>query len=643
MRISDQTIQQVRDAIDIEELVASYVTLKPAGKQKKACCPFHQEKTPSFFIRPERGTYKCFGCGESGDGITFLMKMEHLEFQEAVVALAERYHIPVEADHPEDSRKRMMRDLYYRINEDAARFFYKNLLTSDEALHYLAKRGFKAQIINDFYLGYADPKGNTLLHYLTDKGYREEDLLALGLIARSHRGTGYYDKFRDRLMFPIVSIKDKIIGFGGRAIGDGKPKYLNSPDSEIFHKGEHLYHLQQVRKIPNSREVIVVEGYMDVAALAFHGVPHAVASLGTSLTEEQAKLVKRYADRVYLCYDGDSAGIRAARRAIDVFQKAEVSPKLVVLPEGKDPDDVVRTEGAEAFQRYLSLSLDPLDFELKLLSAGYDLTEAAGRMDFLTRAVDFLAGIEKETLRDVMAEKVAALAKVGVESVQHDAGDRRKELLVRQTERGQRTEQNESFSSEENEDVFHPTENPPSYYYTEDEAEDFSDYDAEYTSHGEGKRESLGMYSQKSMRLERFQLEREMVRLIRGNRDCDDVLSAEQDFIENPGLRQLLLTVRHLREAGISPQQDWLKESDLTEEARDIAESFDREEQPVNIVMARELQERIHRFRLRERKMVLLSAIHHPEKQENAAPQSALLKELQEIEQQLRVPGGGLR
>lgn len=639
MRISDQTIQQVRDAIDIEELVASYVTLKPAGKQKKACCPFHQEKTPSFFIRPERGTYKCFGCGESGDGITFLMKMEHLEFQEAVLALAERYHIPVEADRPEDSRKRMMRDLYYRINEDAARFFYKNLLTSDAALNYLARRGFKAQIINDFFLGYADPRGNTLLHHLTEKGYREEDLLALGLIARSNRGTGYYDKFRDRLMFPIVSTKDKIIGFGGRAIGDGKPKYLNSPDSEIFHKGEHLYHLQQVRKIPNSREVIVVEGYMDVAALSFHGVPNAVASLGTSLTEEQAKLVKRYADKVYLCYDGDSAGIRAARRAIDVFQQADVSPKLVVLPEGKDPDDVVRTEGAEAFQHYLSLSLDPLDFELKLLTAGYDLTETAGRMDFLPRAVDFLAGIEKQTLRDVMAQQVADLAEVNVDSVQHDAEKRREELLTKQRERERSEDERGHALTVNNWDA----PDRPSYYYADDEDEQPLSGDAEYATERESRSDSLGMYSDRSMAQERFRLEREMVRLIRGDRQCDDVLSAEQDFIENPGLQQLLMTVRHLREMGISPQQDWLTESDLTDEAREIAESLDRENLPVTVAMAEELRERIVRFRLRERKAQLLYAMHHPQQTENTVSQSALLKELQEIEQRLRAPGGGLR
>ncbi|WP_071705428.1 DNA primase [Murdochiella vaginalis] len=642
MRISDQTIQQVRDAIDIEELVASYVTLKPAGKQKKACCPFHQEKTPSFFIRPERGTFKCFGCGESGDGIAFLMKMEHLDFQEAVVALAERYHIPIEADHPEDTEKRMRRDLYYRINEEAARFFYKQLLTSDAALQYLARRGFKAQIINDFFLGYADAKGNSLLRHLTEKGYREEDLLALGLIARSHRGTGYYDKFRDRLMFPIVSVKGKIIGFGGRAIGDGKPKYLNSPDSEIFHKGEHLYHLHQVRKIPNSREVIVVEGYMDVAALAFHGVPNAVASLGTSLTEEQAKLVKRYADRVYLCYDGDAAGIRAARRAIDVFQQADVSPKLVVLPEGKDPDDVVRTKGAEAFRHYLSISMDPLDFELKLLTAGYDLTEPAGRMDFLPRALDFLAGIEKQTLRDVMAEQVATLAQVSLESVQHDTAKRREELLAKQSEKNRhRAEKGryagEAFSSRRDTEA-----DRPSYYYAEEEElppEAFGDY----ADQDESRSDSLGMYADRSMASERFRLEREMVRLIRGDRACEDVLSAEQDFIENPGLQQLLLAVHNLRDAGISPQQDWLKESDLSDEARELAESLDRENLPVHVAMAKELRERIQRFRLRERKAELLYAMHHPDQMENVSSQSALLKELQEIEQRLRAPGGGLR
>lgn len=639
MRLSDETIQQVREAIDIAELVGSYVDLKPSGKQMKACCPFHQEKTPSFFVTPEWGTYKCFGCGESGDGISFVMKMEHLDFMEAVRYLAERYHIPLVESDPKESFRQARREKYYKINAETARFYYKNLLTNERALQYLAHRGFKAQIINDFFLGYADGRGDSLYRYLTEKGYEAQDLLTLGLIARSNRGTGYYDKFRDRLMFPILSVQEKVIGFGGRAIGDRKPKYLNSPDSEIFHKGEHLYHLFQVRKESHDREIILVEGYMDVASLSYHGVTNAVASLGTSLTENQAKLVKRYADRVYLCYDGDSAGIRAARRAIDVFGKADISPKLVVLPEGKDPDDVAKTEGAEAFRHYCSLAMDPLDFELQLLEAGFDLDDSGGRMDFLTRALDFLAAIEQETMRDVMAQQVAEAAKVSVEGVKHDAKERRQVLLSREKEKSVSSFGKSGTSGKQAEDV-----PPTSYYFEAEQEEDVpEDFDpAPSYLNADSPDASLGMYATSGLAVERFRLEREMVRLIRQNTECDDVLKEEQDFIENPGLQQLLHIIRHLRNAGISPQKDWIRESECSQEARDIAEWMDHVSAPASHDMAQELLARIRRFRLREQKARILDVLDHPEQNEPQTSRSTLLTQLQEIEKRLRASGGGL-
>ncbi len=646
MRISDLTIQRVRDAIDIVELIGSYIDLKPSGKQMKACCPFHQEKTPSFFVTPEFGTYKCFGCGVSGDGIRFVMEMEHVDFIGAVRLLAERYHIPIESADPEESRRRDERSLAERMNADAAMFFYQNLLHSPRAQKYLMQRGLKGSVINDFLLGYADGRGDSLYRAMTEKGYAAEDLLRVGLIARSNRGAGFYDKFRDRIMFPIISIQDKIVGFGGRAVGEGKPKYLNSPDSEVFHKGEHLYGLNQVRRHTDRKYVILVEGYMDVVSLFYHGVRDAVASLGTSLTENQTRLIRRYADQIYLCYDGDAAGIRADRRAIDLFAEEGMTPKIVALPEGMDPDDVARREGAEAFETYLKAALDPLDFELRLLRVPYDLETAEGKLDFLKVAVDFLAGLESDSARDLLSQTIAGWTGVAADSLIRDAAAR-KEVLKKRKEkrpsgarskeaggwaRQDRFEATDSFTGEERGDDFDPMFEPS-------ELSGQNESDKNPDGHGDEIR-SLGINKSNQLGVMRYRLEQEFVRLVRADEECDVILREKDGFIENEGARQLLGAVRTLREQNLPPSEELLDQTALSPEARDLLHALRSRPGDGGTEAARELLARIERFEWREREHELRKTIQQ-NKGGDAEQTAHWLQELMEIEKHLKADRGG--
>lgn len=630
MRIADETIEQIRQQADIVEVVGSYVDLKPAGKLYKARCPFHQEKTPSFFVTPEKGTYKCFGCGVSGDVFSFIEGMEHLSFLEAVRFLAERYHVPLESADPEEAKRRALRVRDAEINAAAAKFFYRNLLHNKRAQTYLYRRGLKGESVNAFYLGYADGSGSSLYQHLTKQGYHAEDLLRLGLIARSNRGSGYYDKFRDRLMFPIISLQDRIIGFGGRAIGDRNPKYLNSPDSEVFHKGEHLYHLNAARKVQKRERLILVEGYMDVVSLDYHGVHEAVASLGTSLTEKQAALIKRYAPKVYICYDGDSAGIRAARRAVSLLEGVGLTPKLVVLPDGKDPDDVARLEGAEAFYGYLDAAMDPLDFELRLLRVGYNLETPAGRLDFLPPAIDFLADIPHAAKRAVMAQEVARLSGVEVESVESDLAMRLKER-----EREHNRERPRTTPSSQAEPTW---EGIPEPYEEGDPYEDWTPHDGGVESNAS----EWGIQKKQKLAVERYRLELELVRFLLADAAWEGRLGeCANTFIQDEGLKEAIRTMRALREAGLPPKEELFDSVHLSQAARDALATIWREGEVPEGEMAHSLLLRVQNFRLREEKERIEQEIT-ASSASDVHRREALLQELVEVERRLRAGRGGL-
>lgn len=606
MYISDQTVEEIRAQADVVEVVRDYVDLKPSGRQWKGCCPFHQEKTPSFFVTPETGTYHCFGCGESGDVFSFIMKKESVSFPDAVRSLAERYHVPIAATDPREIQMREERQLLYQINADALRFYYRNLLTNHRAQEYLARRGLKGNSINDFFLGYADGSGKSLYQHLTEKGYRVEDLLRLGLIARSNRGSGYYDKFRDRIIFPIISPQEKVIGFGGRALGDKKPKYLNSPESPVFHKGDHLYNLNRAKKSPDRKHLVLVEGYMDVVSLALHGFDTAVASLGTSLTEKQAALIKRFSEQVYLCYDGDSAGIKAARRAIEVLESGGVAPKLVVLPEGKDPDDVAKTAGIAQFRAYLEEALDPLDFELKLLRAGHDLTTTGGRLSFLHQATDFLAGISHAAKRGIMTQAVAALVDIAAEKIESEVAEKLQKTATP-------PEASSSMLS------------PPSW----EEEEWIPPYEEDFPE--------TGMNSATDLSVERFRLEREMVRLLR----WDPGWATEHaiTMIQNESLKHVLETMLRLHAEGIAARGIDYSDQIWSEEEKELLYSFDALDQGIqpDRAMVQELEKRLENVSLREEKAEIEQALRG---EADPGQRMTLLQKLQETEKSLRAGGG---
>ncbi len=355
MRITDETIEQVRGAADVVDVVGEYVRLKKRGSNYVGLCPFHSEKTPSFNVNPSLGIFKCFGCGEGGDVFSFLSRIENLSFPESVTILAERVGITIdqsgEPDEDASTREAILHALQF-----AARFFFQQLTQDDGgavAREYLAGRSIAPEMVKRFGIGYAPDAWDGLLKAATAAKISEEMLEQAGLILPRRDGSGHYDRYRHRLIFPILSHVGKVLGFGGRLLdkADDQPKYINSPETEVYHKGRVLYGLYHAKNaIRGKEEVILVEGYTDVVALHQAGVQHVVASSGTALTTDQIKLVSRYANRVIMLYDGDEAGARATVRGIDLLLQAGLAPYVVSMPDGEDPDTYVHKFGAEAFE-----------------------------------------------------------------------------------------------------------------------------------------------------------------------------------------------------------------------------------------------------------------------------------------------------
>ncbi|BCA78607.1 DNA primase [Desulfuromonas sp. AOP6] len=358
-RIPEEKIQEIRDRNDIVEVVSSYLPLKATGPNNFGLCPFHHEKSPSFNVNAARQIFHCFGCGVSGNVFSFLMRMEGLSFVEAVRRLGDRVGVQIEREtlSPEEQRRRHQQVLYYRINEAACDFFHANLMRSEEgkaARDYLKKRGYGHEIAREFRLGYALDRWDGLTRNLAEKGFEGKDIQTLGLTRPGQQGRGDYDLFRGRLIFPILDLHGQVQAFGGRVLGDELPKYLNSPESPIYHKARILYGLYQGREeMRRTGEAIVVEGYFDQLALHRAGFPQAVATCGTALTEEHAQLLKRYAKKALLLFDQDEAGRRATFKAMDVLQAAGLPAAVITLDEGDDPDSFLAGKGAEAFRHRL--------------------------------------------------------------------------------------------------------------------------------------------------------------------------------------------------------------------------------------------------------------------------------------------------
>lgn len=384
----DNFIDELKLQINIVDVIGREVKLKRAGSNYKGLCPFHSEKTPSFSVNEERQIFNCFGCGEKGDVIKFVQNYYRLPFMDAVEKLAGEYGIQMPERH--STGPRIDYEKYYSVNTMAARFFFRQLsIRGNRGLAYFRKRGLTDETISKFGLGYAPDSGTALVEYLRSQKVDDRDMLKLGLAVEG-RG-GLRDKFRDRAMFPIINTQDKIIGFGGRAIGDFKPKYLNSPESEIFRKKNNLFGLNLSRHEISSRDrAIIVEGYMDMISLYQSGITNAAASLGTALTDNQAKLLCRYSRNVILSYDSDQAGINAALRGISVIRAAGGKTKILTVDDGKDPDEYIKNHGREAFAALADNAIPEAEFRLGLARRDFDLTQDREILEYIESIIPVL-------------------------------------------------------------------------------------------------------------------------------------------------------------------------------------------------------------------------------------------------------------
>lgn len=406
---SDEIIEEVRSRSDIVDVISQYVRLARKGSTYFGLCPFHNEKTGSFSVSPNKQMYYCFGCGAGGNVFTFLMQYENFTFGEAMETLAER--AGVELPKQEQSQAQRMeadrRARLLEIQKEAAKYFFM-LLRSErgtQALSYFRKRGLSDETVRKFGLGYSDQYSDDLYRYLRQKGYEDEILKDSGLISFDERRGGH-DKFWNRAMFPIMDVRGKVIGFGGRVMGEGEPKYLNSPETRIFDKSRNLYGLHLARST-KKQQLLLCEGYMDVIALHQAGFDNAVASLGTSLTNGHANLLRRYTKEVYLTYDSDGAGVKAALRAIPILKEAGITAKIINMQPYKDPDEFIKALGAEAYQERIDNAENSFMFELRILEKQYDMQDPEGKTAFYNEAAKKLCGFTEKLERDNYIDAVA--------------------------------------------------------------------------------------------------------------------------------------------------------------------------------------------------------------------------------------------
>ena len=421
--IPDSFIQELLNRVDIVDLIDGYVRLKKAGANFVACCPFHNEKTPSFSVSPGKQFYHCFGCGAHGTAIGFLMEYSGLSFVDAVKELAARVGMPV----PEDDIRRphggTSRVSLSEIMARAARYYYEQLKRSDKAIAYLKKRGLSGEIAQKFGIGYAPEEWQNLGTVFED--YTQTELQTAGLVIKNDQGR-LYDRFRDRVMFPIISQAGEVIAFGGRVIGEGEPKYLNSPETPLFEKGQEVFGLPQARTaLREKNTVIVVEGYMDVVALAQHGIGNVVATLGTATTARHVRKLLRQVDRIVFCFDGDAAGRKAAWRALENTLEALPEQKSVgfaFLPEPEDPDSFVRNQGVAAFERLVAEALPLSEFLMRELAARCDMTSAEGRAKLVADAKPLLNRLQTPFLRLQLIKRLAEASGFSQAEVEHLCG-----------------------------------------------------------------------------------------------------------------------------------------------------------------------------------------------------------------------------
>jgi len=414
-RLDSDVIQRILDQNNIVDIIEEYLPLKKAGANYSTNCPFHKEKTPSFIVSPDKQIFHCFGCGESGDSIGFLTKYRNFTFVEAAEYLADRAGIVLEEiNSPRINNNKETADKLYRINRDAAAYFYKNLRNYPHVIEYLRSRNIKSNVIKLFGIGYAMGEWDNLLNHLKNESYKEEDILKAGLIIRNEKNDTYYDRFRNRVIFPIFDVKKKIIGFGGRVLDDSLPKYLNSPESLVFNKGYNLYGIHIAKENAKDNSFILVEGYMDVIKMHVHGYSTAVAALGTSFTENQVKLLKRYSKNFYIAFDSDEAGQKASLKALNLLKKNNLKAKVLIMKDAKDPDEYLNKFGKSGFDKLIENSLDYysfLEFHFK------EILENSNKVEYINNFFDNIVNVNSEIERELIFEKLSRKAGVSKESI----------------------------------------------------------------------------------------------------------------------------------------------------------------------------------------------------------------------------------
>ncbi|MDF2676209.1 MAG: primase [Bacillota bacterium] len=415
-KLSSDVVDRILDSNNIVDLIEGFLPLKKAGANYNTNCPFHKEKTPSFVVSPQKQIYHCFGCGESGNSLNFLMKYKNYTFVEAAEYLARRANIMLEEtnDNEFSNDNKLLLNKLYNINRETATFFYSNLTKNRDALKYLYERNLGSNVIKSFGIGYANSDWDNLLKHLISKGYTEEEILKTGLIIKTEKTNKYYDRFRNRIMFPIFDLKKKIIGFGGRVLDNTLPKYINSPESIIFSKGNNLFGIHIAKEVVKEKGFFLVEGYMDVIKMHSFGLTTAVASLGTSLTENQIKLMKRYSTNFYVVYDSDDAGQKAALKAMNMLKRNNIDGKVVIMPDAKDPDEYLNKFGKQKFDKLIENSLDYYNFLEFHFKESY---ETSKKVEYINIFFDNIVNVNSEIEKELIFEKLSIKMGVTKESI----------------------------------------------------------------------------------------------------------------------------------------------------------------------------------------------------------------------------------
>ena len=420
MAIPENLIDQIQTRTDIVEVISKYVPLKKAGRNFKGNCPFHNEKTPSFIVSPDKQIYHCFGCGAGGNVFSFLMKQENLEFPEAVEMLAEKTGVVLPRLTGQSKEAASLANQLYKVNELAAQFFQYELANNSHAKEYLARRGIGGDVIKEFKLGYSPDAWEGLLSFFKNKGVAAGLLEKAGLAIPNDRG-GHYDRFRKRVMFPIVDLKDKTLGFGARVLDASLPKYMNSPETPVYSKGRHLYGLNASREhIKKEGHALIVEGYLDFIIPYQAGVKNLIATLGTALTIDQVKLLKRFANTVVMVYDPDEAGEAASLRNTDIFIAEDVNVYIAELPAGYDPDNFIQKFGAEEFLKLKKAAKNLFDYKMEKLSCRYNIKTPHGKAAIANEMLPTLSKINNAVMRSSMMTKLAERLGVDLDSLKEE-------------------------------------------------------------------------------------------------------------------------------------------------------------------------------------------------------------------------------